>query len=148
MTSIRAVEPLDERLDALLAGRGEALAEPFALYRELRERGRAHVHGHVVLVTHYEDVKLAVRDAERFSNLALVAGPRIDEARTQMAEERARRVRRRDGVLRQLPEPGRRGPAPPPPHGGTPRVHARPDRRDGAANPGAPRPPPGAASHR
>jgi cytochrome P450 len=90
VTAILAGEPLDERLDALLAGRPDALLEPFALYRELRERGRAHVQGQgqgqVILVTHYEDVKLVVRDAERFSNLALVAGPRIDEARTQMAD--------------------------------------------------------------
>ena len=85
MTSILTDDPIDRRIKALLAGRADALVEPFALYRDLQQNGRAHLHGQVLLVTHYEDVKLAVRDADRFSNLALVAGPRIDDARSQMA---------------------------------------------------------------
>jgi len=85
VTAVRVDAPLDEQLDALLAGRPEALAEPFALYRVLRERSRVYEHGPMVLLTHYDDVKLVARDAERFSSRALVTGSRIEAGRALLS---------------------------------------------------------------
>jgi cytochrome P450 len=87
VTAASVDAPLAERLDALLAGRPDALAEPFALYRTLRERSRVYAHGPMMLLTHYDDVKLVARDAERFSSRALVEGSRIEAGRTLLDGE-------------------------------------------------------------
>jgi cytochrome P450 len=78
---------LDGDLEALLAGRAASLAAPHELYAGVRARGRVYEHGPMLLVTHYDDVKQAVRDHGHFSNRALIEGSRIDAARARLVGE-------------------------------------------------------------
>jgi cytochrome P450 len=75
---------LDDRLQALLAGDPELLAEPFPLLAAVRDRGRAHDLGTMVLLTHYEDVREGLKDVERLSN-RVSDGSRTAEARLGLA---------------------------------------------------------------
>ena len=81
--------PIDEvslgsRLDALFAGRPEALANPHEIYAALRPRARVYEHGPMVILTGYADVKRVVRENGLFGNRALIEGSRIDAARAQL----------------------------------------------------------------
>jgi cytochrome P450 len=76
---------LERRLDELFAGQPASLARPHDLYAQVRAAARAYEHGPMVLLTHYDDVKLAIRDSRRFSSRGLIEGSRIDAARARLA---------------------------------------------------------------
>lgn len=77
---------LDEGLRALLASDVDALADPYPLYRELRERSPVHELGAVVVLARYADVKAAARDSARLSS-RIFTSDRDAEAVAAMSEE-------------------------------------------------------------
>lgn len=66
----------------------EILANPYPLYRRLREAGRVISHPSVVLVTRYDDILAVLRDPGRFSSRRNV-GSRNDAATSRMSPENA-----------------------------------------------------------
>jgi cytochrome P450 len=86
MSHVEAID-LDRRLDELFAGLPQSLVRPHEIYASVRARGRVYEHGPMVLLTHYDDVKLAIRDSERFSSRGLIEGTRIDAARARLVGE-------------------------------------------------------------
>lgn len=53
---------LDSRVDALLASRPEAIADPFPLWRAVREQGPVYDAGSVVIVSHHAAVKRLLQE--------------------------------------------------------------------------------------
>ena len=77
---------LDAGLHALLASDPGALADPYPLYRELRERSPVHELGSVVVMARHDDVKAAARDTAGLSS-RIFSSDRTAEAIARMSEE-------------------------------------------------------------
>jgi len=77
---------LDAGLRALLASDPDALADPYPLYRELRERSPVHELGSVVVMARHDDVKAAARDTAGLSS-RVFSSDRAAEAVAGMSEE-------------------------------------------------------------
>ncbi len=71
-------------IHALLAADPHALADPYPVYRGLREGSGVVAVDDVVLVTTYEVVRATLRDNTRFSNRGLVEGSWIEAARGRL----------------------------------------------------------------
>jgi len=80
---------LDDRLTALIESRPEAITNPYPLYHELLEHSPVHQLGPTVIVSRYDDVKLAVREFRRMSSQAYRVGSRAKELRSRLAPEEA-----------------------------------------------------------
>lgn len=70
---------LDERLSALIESRPEAIVDPYPLFHELLEESPVHRLGPTVVLTRFDDVKLAVREFERMSSQAYRVGSRAKQ---------------------------------------------------------------------
>lgn len=81
---------VDERLDGLLASDPAAMADPFPLWRELRESAPVHRHGAVVLVTSYDEVKLQTRNAVGLSSRYGIDGTLFAANRERLGESQRR----------------------------------------------------------
>jgi cytochrome P450 len=81
---------LDDRLTALIESRPEAIANPYPLYHELLEESPVHRLGPTVIVSRYDDVKLAIREFQRMSVQAYRVGSRAMEIRSRLAPDEAR----------------------------------------------------------
>jgi cytochrome P450 len=81
---------IDERLDGLLASDPAAMADPFPLWRELRESAPVHRHGAVVLVTSYDEVKLQTRNAVGLSSRYGIDGTLFAANRERLGESQQR----------------------------------------------------------
>jgi cytochrome P450 len=79
-------DALRDRVAALLAGAPEQLADPYAVYRDVRETARVFALDQppVAMVTRYDDVRWAMRDQDRLSNRAMSEGRRVEAARASM----------------------------------------------------------------
>jgi cytochrome P450 len=77
---------LDERVGLLFASDPQTLADPYPLYRALREHSPVRSVGQIVVLARYADVKAALRDVERLSACTYL-GSRAEEARARMTEE-------------------------------------------------------------
>ncbi len=73
------------RLHALLAGDPALLADPFPVYREIRESSGTVEVDDVLIVTRYDEVRTTLRDSKALSNRGLVHGSWIDAARSRLA---------------------------------------------------------------
>ena len=80
---------LDDRVSALIASRPEAIADPYPLFAELLEESPVHHLGHTVVLTRYDDVKLAVREFERMSSQAYRVGSRAEQILAGLTPEQA-----------------------------------------------------------
>jgi cytochrome P450 len=80
---------LDDRLSALIASRPEAIADPYPLFHELLERSPVHRLGPTVVLSRYDDVKLAVREFERMSSQAYRVGSRAEQILAALSPEQA-----------------------------------------------------------
>jgi cytochrome P450 len=80
---------LDDRVSALIASRPEAIADPYPLFAELLEDSPVHHLGHTVVLTRYDDVKLAVREFERMSSQAYRVGSRAEQILAGLNPEQA-----------------------------------------------------------
>ncbi len=81
---------LDDRLTALIESRPEAIADPYPLYHELLESSPVHQLGPTVVLSRYDDVKLAVREVQRMSSQAYRVGSRANEIRGRLGVEETR----------------------------------------------------------
>jgi cytochrome P450 len=90
MTAVDTGGGIAERLAALLAGDPAQLSDPYPLYAELRERASLCTLGTVAVLSRHEDVKLALRDAERLSSRTFV-GSRTEQALARMSDEERER---------------------------------------------------------
>jgi cytochrome P450 len=77
---------LDDRLTALIQSQPQAIVDPYPLYRELLEHSPVHQLGPTVVLSRYEDVKLAVRESRRMSNQAYRVGSRASQIRAGLDE--------------------------------------------------------------
>ncbi len=77
---------LDTGLRALFDSDPRALADPYPLYRELRERSPVHELGSTVVLTRFDDVKAAARDSVRLSS-RVFSSDRAEEALAGMSDE-------------------------------------------------------------
>lgn len=79
-----------QELSAVLASQPAALANPFPLWSRLREAGRLHDHGEIMVMTHHDDISATLRDMRFLSN-AKGRGSQFDaiRARLQGAERDA-----------------------------------------------------------
>lgn len=84
MTTALVPPDLDQRLRDLFAGDAAALADPFSTYAEVRTAGRVVAHQEMVLLTHHDDVKWALRATEDLSSRGLVEGSRVRAARARL----------------------------------------------------------------
>ena len=80
---------LDDRLSALIASRPEAIADPYPLFAELIEQSPVHQLGPTVVLTRYDDVKLAVREFERMSSQAYRVGSRAEQILAGLSPDQA-----------------------------------------------------------
>jgi len=80
---------LDDRLSALIASRPEAIADPYPLFHELLERSPVHRLGPTVVLSRYDDVKLAVREFQRMSSQAYRVGSRAEQILAGLRPEQA-----------------------------------------------------------
>jgi cytochrome P450 len=87
--SVSAI-PLEQELDAILASRPEAIADPFPVWRRLLESAPVHRHGPVLFVSRYEDVKSLSRNGAALSNRAQFEGSRVDAIVAGLSPEQAR----------------------------------------------------------
>jgi cytochrome P450 len=78
---------LDERLTALFTSDPLAMADPFPLFRELRETGPVYDYGPMVLVTRHREVKMVWRDTTHFSNRYNAEGSQRAAVRESIAPE-------------------------------------------------------------
>jgi cytochrome P450 len=78
---------LAERLTALFSSDPEAMADPYAIFNELRETARLYEHGPVLLLSSYEDVRQMARENVRLSNNAGVTGTRAQQVRAALSGE-------------------------------------------------------------
>jgi cytochrome P450 len=76
---------LEARIEALFAAEPAALADPFSVYDDVRAAGRVFELGPTVLLTHYDDVKWALREGDRLSNKALSEGSRVEATRARFS---------------------------------------------------------------
>jgi cytochrome P450 len=79
-------DELGSGLRALLAGDPQLLADPFPLLAAVRQASRAYAVGPAVVLTHYSDVRWALRDTEELSN-RVEDGSRIADARARLEGE-------------------------------------------------------------
>jgi cytochrome P450 len=84
------VSVLDERLAALFAGDQEPLADPWPLWRDLREAMPVAEYASAHLVLRYDDVKAILRDRDRLSNDAFRRGSHADHVRSLLSDEARR----------------------------------------------------------
>lgn len=82
-----ATAELDSRLDGILGSRPEALADPYPVWRELRETAPVVRHGAVVLVNSHEEVKRRARDRVGLSNRAGIDGSLFAANRERLNSE-------------------------------------------------------------
>jgi len=83
---------LHDRLRAYLSADPATLADPYPLFRDLREAGAVHDLGTTVVVPRYGEVKAVLRDAGRLSSRTFVGlADRGDEGHDD--RRGARRVR-------------------------------------------------------
>jgi cytochrome P450 len=82
-------QSLDDRVSALIASRPEAIADPYPLFAELLEDSPVHHLGHTVVLTRYDDVKLAVREFQRMSSQAYRVGSRAEQILAGLEPEQA-----------------------------------------------------------
>ncbi|HVW33210.1 MAG TPA: cytochrome P450 [Acidimicrobiia bacterium] len=61
--------PLDDLVAELFGGDRGLIADPYPVYRRLREESPAHRYGPMVLVSRFDDVEAVFRDVERYSNV-------------------------------------------------------------------------------
>jgi cytochrome P450 len=80
---------LDDRVSALIASRPEAIADPYPLFAELLEDSPVHHLGHTVVLSRYDDVKLAVREFQRMSSQAYRVGSRAEQILAGLEPEQA-----------------------------------------------------------
>lgn len=80
---------IDERLNALYAADPEAMADPYALYADLRETSPVHWYGSNVLVSRYRETRGVYRDNARFLKHR-PAGSSFDNAQALLSEEEVR----------------------------------------------------------
>jgi cytochrome P450 len=80
---------LDDRLSALIASRPEAIVDPYPLFHDLLERSPVHRLGPTVVLSRYDDVKLAVREFERMSSQAYRVGSRAEQILAALSPEQA-----------------------------------------------------------
>jgi cytochrome P450 len=80
---------LDARLERLIQSDPAAVADPFALYRDLLERSPVHRWGPTVVVSRHADVKAIARDAVTFSNRAYSTGSRAQSILARLTEAEA-----------------------------------------------------------
>jgi cytochrome P450 len=78
---------LDDRLTALLESRPDAIADPYPVYHELLERSPVHQLGPSVVLTRYDDVKLAIREPRRMSSQAYRVGSRAKQLRARLSAD-------------------------------------------------------------
>lgn len=78
---------LDEALARLLASDPDAMADPFPLWRRLREESPVHRLGGLALLTRYADVKAVIRDERGLSNGTAISGTRMAELTSRLDEE-------------------------------------------------------------
>ncbi len=88
--SVIETAPLDQRLTALVESRPEAIVDPYPLYHELLETSPVHRLGPTVVLSRYDDVKLAIREVKRMSSQAYRVGSRATEIRSRLGEDQAR----------------------------------------------------------
>jgi cytochrome P450 len=80
----------DSRLGALLASRPEAMADPYPIWRELRESAPVARHGAIVLVSSHAEVKRLARDKVSFSNRGGIDGSLFEANRARLDPEQQR----------------------------------------------------------
>jgi cytochrome P450 len=78
---------LQQSIGELLASRPEAMRDPFAVWRRLREEEPVHVRPEIVLLSRYDDVKALIRDELRFSSNAFAIGSRAETVRAGLSGE-------------------------------------------------------------
>jgi cytochrome P450 len=62
MANAQMAAGLDERIQGLLASDPEVIADPYSLFREMREADPVHPHGRFVFLTRYDDVHRTLQD--------------------------------------------------------------------------------------
>jgi cytochrome P450 len=77
----------DPRLGALLASRPEAMADPYPIWRELRESAPVTRHGAIVLVSSHAEVKRLARDKVALSNRGGIDGSLFEANRERLTPE-------------------------------------------------------------
>ena len=103
-----ATTELDAGLDGILGSRPEAMADPYPVWRRLRETAPTLRHGKVVLVSSYEEVKKRTRNTTDLSNRYSIDGslfatnrerlePEQQQALLEISEFESRYVSRSDG---------------------------------------------------
>jgi cytochrome P450 len=85
--SATAVASLDRDLARIFASEPAAMADPFPVWRRLRESSRAHRHEHTVLLTRYEDIRELHRDDEHGSRRGFFEGTRAHAIRSALTPE-------------------------------------------------------------
>jgi cytochrome P450 len=85
-----ATETLQDRLGALFASDPNAMADPWPVWRELRETAPVVQLGAIYLVTRHGDVKAVFRDAERFSSDSYRRGSYSEKVRATLTAEQRR----------------------------------------------------------
>ena len=84
--SVLAEPRLDEQVEAFLAGDPCLLADPFGLFRRLREAAPVYRHGALTILTRYDDVKRVYFDGVNFSKKTRSAGVAA-AARAELRED-------------------------------------------------------------
>ncbi|GAA1851857.1 cytochrome P450 [Pseudonocardia ailaonensis] len=79
-----------ERIDALLRGDPDAVADPYPLYRDLRDLGPAVRHKDVVLVSRFDSAKRVLTLPTTLQGFTSLDGKRFIEATSGADEERVR----------------------------------------------------------
>ncbi len=87
--SVLEQSSLDERLTALIESRPSAIIDPYPLFHELLEDSPVHRLAHTVVLTRYDDVKLAVREFQRMSAQAYRVGSRATQILAGLDPEQA-----------------------------------------------------------
>jgi cytochrome P450 len=85
-----ATSPLDERLAEVLASDPEAMADPFAVWHDLLERGPVHRLGPRALVPRYRDVRRLLRNKTTLSNRAFIEGSQAEAIFAALTPEQQR----------------------------------------------------------
>src|SRR5258705_736239 len=78
---------LDTALTRLLASDPDVMADPFPLWRKLRETSPVYSCGAVLLVTGHADVRALIRDERRLSNAAMLSGTRMAALTARLTPE-------------------------------------------------------------
>jgi cytochrome P450 len=90
VSTVTAPTPLGERLDLWLAADPAGLADPYALFEEIRAAGRVVHHKGMAFLTGYDDVKAVSRGDRRFSRQAMSRGSRALEHRARLDADHQR----------------------------------------------------------